>query len=78
MIVVPTTKTMEIITSIQVCFISWMTLIIRNMVERKAFPANPKHQYHVSQIGEHDCRANNNKNGDYNGYPSLPHLTDEL
>ena len=24
------------------------------MVERKAFFANPKHQYHVSQCGEYD------------------------
>ena len=27
------------------------------MVERKAFLANPKHQYRVSQRGEHDCSA---------------------
>ena len=33
------------------------------MVERKAFPANPKHQDRVSQCGEHGCRANNKKNG---------------
>ena len=25
------------------------------MVDKKAFPANPKHQYHVSQYGVHDC-----------------------
>ena len=25
------------------------------MVERKAFLANPKHQYCASQWGEHDC-----------------------
>ena len=48
------------------------------MVERKAFLANPKHEYRVSQCEEHDCSANNNKDGDYNEYSSLPHLTDEL
>ena len=34
------------------------------MVERKAFHANPKYQYCVSQSGEHDCRVDNKKNGD--------------
>ena len=48
------------------------------MVERKAFLANLKHQYHVSQNGEHDCGANNKKNGDYYGNPSLSHFMDEL
>ena len=48
------------------------------MVERKAFPANPKHPYHVSQGGEHDCSANNKKNGDYYEYLSLPHFADQL
>ena len=28
------------------------------MVERKAFLGNPKHQYDVSQCGEHDYSAN--------------------
>ena len=27
------------------------------MVGRKVSLANPKHQYHVSQLGEHDCGA---------------------
>ena len=35
------------------------------IVERKAFLANPKHQVHVSECGEHDCSAKNKKNGDY-------------
>ena len=47
------------------------------MVERKAFLANPKHQYHVSQREEHDCSTHNEKNGDYNEYPSLSDFTDE-
>ena len=33
------------------------------MVERKAFPENPKHKYHISQRGEHDCSAHNKNNG---------------
>ena len=53
------------------------TLILCKMVERKAFLANPKHQYHVSQRGEHDCSAHNKNNGDYNECPSLSHFTDE-
>ena len=60
-----------------VSFHGW-TLIIGKIMERKASLANPKHQYCVSQYGEYDCSANNNKNGDYNEYPSLSHLTDEL
>ena len=27
------------------------------MAKRKAFLANPKHQYRISQWGEHDCSA---------------------
>ena len=48
------------------------------MVERKAFPTNPKHQYHGSKLGEHDCGARNKKNGDYYEYPSLSHFMGEL
>ena len=47
------------------------------MVERKAFPAKPKHQYHVCQCGEHDCSDHDKKNRDYYEYPSLTHFTDE-
>ena len=48
------------------------------MMEKKAFLGNPKHQYHVSQCGECDYSANNEKNRDYYEYPSLPHLMDEI
>ena len=41
------------------------------MVEKKAFPTNLKFLYHPSQYGEHNCGANNKKNGDYYEYPSL-------
>ena len=44
-------------------------------MERKALPANLKHQYHVFQRREHDYSANNKKNGHYNKYP---HFTNEL
>ena len=44
---------------------------------KKAFLANPKHQYHVSQCGECDCSVCNEKNRDYYRYPSLTHFTDE-
>ena len=46
-------------------------------MERKAFFANPKDQYHVSQYGEHDCSAHKKKNIDYYEYPSLTHFTDK-
>ena len=41
------------------------------MMERKAFPANPKHQYYLSYWEGHDCGAHNKKNGDYYGYPGF-------
>ena len=58
-------------------FHGW-TLIIRKMVGGKAFVANPKHQYPVSQYGEHDCSANNKMNGEYYRYPSLSYFMDKL
>ena len=61
MIIVPITKRIEIIKSIQVCPISQRTLIIRKMVKRKAFLAKPNRQYRVSQCGEHDCSAQSQK-----------------
>ena len=47
------------------------------MMEGKAFLANPKLQYRVSQCGEHYCSAHNEKNGDYYEYPSLFYFVDE-
>ena len=44
----------------------------------KSFLAKLKHQDRVSQYGEHDCSAQNKKNGDYYKYPSLSYLMDEL
>ena len=71
MIIVPITKRMEIIMGIQVFSFHEWTWIIRKMMERNAFLANPKHQYRVSQWEEHDYSAHNKKNGDYYGYPSF-------
>ena len=48
------------------------------MVEWKASLTNPKHQYLVSQRGEHDCMPNHKKNIDYYENPSLTHLVDKL
>ena len=47
------------------------------MVERKAFLVNLKHKYHISQCGEYNCSADNEKNGGYYEYLSLSHFTDE-
>ena len=47
------------------------------MVERKAYLAKSKHQYCVSQCGEHDCSARNKKNRDCYDFPSLIHFIDE-
>ena len=78
MIVVPLTKRMEIVTSIQVCIIPWMNFNCKENGGKKAFLAKPKHQYHVSQYGEHDCSATNKKGGDYYKYPSLFHFMNKL
>ena len=69
---------MEIILSIQVCLISRINFDYKENGRKKAFLANMKHQYHVSQYGEHDCHANNKKNEDYYEYPSLSQFTDRL
>ena len=44
----------------------------------ESFLANSKHQYRVSQCGEHDCSANNNKNRGYYEYQSLSYFRDEF
>ena len=36
-----------------------MNIDYRKMVEKKAFPINPKHQNSVSKCGELDCSAHN-------------------
>ena len=48
MIVAPITKRMEIFMGIQVCLISWMHINYKENGGKKAFPANPKHQYRAS------------------------------
>ena len=64
--------------SIQVGLISRMNFNYTENGGMKAFLGNPKHQYRVSQCGEHDYDANNKNNGDNYEYPRLPYFTDEL
>ena len=45
---------------------------------KENFSCNPNHQYCVSYYGEHDCHAYIKRNGDYYGYLTLSHFTDEL
>ena len=45
---------------------------------KEAFLVNPKHQYRVSQCGEHDYHAKNKTIRDYFEYPCLSHFMDEL
>ena len=63
-IVVPITKRKKIIMCIHVCLISWTNFDCMKNGGKKAFLANPKHQHHVSHYEEHDCNANDKKNGD--------------
>ena len=77
MIAMPIIKRMEIVMGIHVCLILWMNFDYKENGGKNAFLANPKHQYHVCQCGEHDCGAYNKENGDYYEYPSLIHFTDE-
>ena len=44
MIVMPITKSMEIVKGIKFCLISWMNLDHKEIGGKKAFLANPKHQ----------------------------------
>ena len=69
-IVVPITKRMEIIMSIQVYLLSRMNFDYKEN--------GGKLLYRVSHYREHDCNANNKKDGDCYRYPSLPHFMDEL
>ena len=78
MIAKPIIKRMEIVMGIHACLISWMNFDYKENGRKKAFLANPEHQYHVSQCREHDCHANNKKNEDCYKYPSLSHFMEEL
>ena len=68
---------MGIIMSIHVSLISLININYKENGGKKSFPTNPKHQYCVSQYEKYDCSAHNKKNGDYDEYPTLSHLTDE-
>ena len=45
---------------------------------KESFSSKSKALIHVCQYEEHDCRADNKKNGDHYEYPSLSHFTNEL
>ena len=78
MIVVPITKRMEIILSVQVSLISWMNFIYEENGGKKAFLPIPKHQHHVSRCVEHGCSANKKKIRDYYEHPGSSHFLHEL
>ena len=54
------------------------TLIIRKILERKAFSTKRKHRYIYPYTENMIIVPNNKKNGDYLENPSLSHFTDEL
>ena len=76
-VVMPITKGMKIIMSIQVCLNSWKNFDYKENGRKKAFLTNPKHQCRVSRCGKQDCHANNKRTGDYYENPRLSYLTDE-
>ena len=51
---------------------------MKKVVGKKAFLTNQKRQYHVSNRGEQNCRANNKRNGVYYKYQSLCQFRDKL
>ena len=65
MIVVLITTRMEIVTSIQVCPVSQVSINYKEMVERKAFLANPNCQIVYSNEVNMVIVPNNKKNKDY-------------
>ena len=62
---------MKTIIRIQACVIWRTNFDSRENGGKKAFLSKLKHQYHVSQWGEHDCIAHNKKERDYYDYPCL-------
>ena len=77
MIVMPITKGMEIIMSIQVCLISWTNINFKENGGKKSFSCKSKASMLCTECGEHGYSANNKKNKDYYKYPSLSLFTDE-
>ena len=76
-VVVPITKRMVIIISIQVCLFSRMNFNYKEDGGKKSFSFKSKASNYVSQCGEHDGSALNKKNGDYYENQSLSHFIDE-
>ena len=63
--------------SMYVSFDKW-TLILKKMVERKAFLGNQRINIMYLDVDNMFIVANHKKNGHYYECPSLSHLTDEL
>ena len=68
---------MKIITSAKVCLISCMNIDYKENYGNKCFSFKSKALMSWTQWGDHDCGANNKKNGDYYDYPSLSLFMDE-
>ena len=76
-IVMPITKRMEIIISIEVYLISLMNINYKENGGMKRFSYKSNAPISCILFGEHVCSANNKKNGDYYEHRSLSHFTDE-
>ena len=68
---------MDIIMSIQVCLISQMNINYKENGGKKSVSCKSKASISCFPMGEHNCSAHNEKNGDYNEYPSFYHFMDE-
>ena len=77
-IVVPITKEIEIIMSIQVCLISRMNFDYKENGGKKSFSCKSKASISCIPIWKQDCRAKKKGIGDHFEYPSLSHFTDEF
>ena len=64
-IVLTITKRMEIITSFQDCLISWMSINYKENGRKQSLSCKSEARRSHILMGEHDCSANNKKNGDF-------------
>ena len=77
MIVVLITKRIGIIRSIQVCLISQVNISYKENGGEKNSSCKSRTPTSCIPMGEHDCSANNKKNGDSYEYPSLTYFIEE-
>ena len=78
MVVMPTTKRMEIIMSIQVCLISQINFDYKENGRKKRFYGKSKASKSCILMLKHGCSAQNEKSRNYNEYPCFSHFMDEL